>query len=48
MSLRDFALLVMVCSIWAFSNVISKLVISHLGARPEKSLQVLAGALLEN
>ncbi|HWA60828.1 MAG TPA: DMT family transporter [Caulobacteraceae bacterium] len=34
MSLRDLALLILVCAIWAASNVVSKLVISGLGAPP--------------
>jgi O-acetylserine/cysteine efflux transporter len=34
MSVRDFALLVAVCLVWAGSNVVSKIVISHYGAPP--------------
>ncbi len=34
MTLRDFALMVVVCLIWASSNVVSKYVVSHLGVPP--------------
>ncbi|MET0295726.1 MAG: DMT family transporter [Phenylobacterium sp.] len=34
MPLRDFALLVAVCGLWAFNNIVSKLVVSDLGAPP--------------
>jgi O-acetylserine/cysteine efflux transporter len=34
MSLRDFALLVGVCLVWALNSIVSKLVISHMGVPP--------------
>ena len=34
MSLRDFALLVGVCLVWAMNSIVSKLVISHMGVPP--------------
>jgi O-acetylserine/cysteine efflux transporter len=34
MPLRDFALMVGVCLVWALNSVVSKLVVSHLGAPP--------------
>ncbi|MFY8208617.1 MAG: DMT family transporter, partial [Caulobacter sp.] len=34
MSLRDFGLLVLICLIWAGSNIISKLVVAHWGVPP--------------
>ena len=34
MSLRDFALMVLVCLIWGGSNVVSKFVVSHMGVPP--------------
>jgi O-acetylserine/cysteine efflux transporter len=34
MPLRDFALMLGVCLVWALNNVISKLVIAHIGAPP--------------
>jgi drug/metabolite transporter (DMT)-like permease len=34
MSLRDFALLALVCLIWASNNIVSKFAVSHLGAPP--------------
>ncbi len=34
MSPRDFALLVLVCLVWAFNNIVGKYVVSHLGVPP--------------
>jgi O-acetylserine/cysteine efflux transporter len=34
MPVRDFALLVLVCLAWALNNIVSKYVVSHLGAPP--------------
>jgi O-acetylserine/cysteine efflux transporter len=34
MSLRDFGLLALVCLVWATNNIVSKYVVSHLGAPP--------------
>ena len=34
MTLRDFVLLVAVCLVWALNNVISKIVIAHMGVPP--------------
>ncbi|MFI4976290.1 MAG: DMT family transporter [Caulobacterales bacterium] len=34
MSVRDFLLLLAVCLVWAANNVVSKILISHLGAPP--------------
>lgn len=34
MPLRDFALLVLVCLVWASNNIVSKYVVAHLGAPP--------------
>lgn len=34
MALRDFALLVLVCLVWAFNNVISKIVVAQWGVPP--------------
>lgn len=34
MALRDFALLVMVCLLWATNNIVSKYVVAYLGAPP--------------
>ncbi len=34
MSLRDFALLTFVCLVWAFNNIVSKYLVSHLGVPP--------------
>ncbi|MCA0358199.1 MAG: DMT family transporter [Proteobacteria bacterium] len=34
MSLRDFGLLVLICLVWAGSNIISKLVVAHWGVPP--------------
>lgn len=34
MSLRDFGLLTLVCLVWATNNIVSKYVVSHLGAPP--------------
>lgn len=34
MSLRDFGLLMLICLIWAGSNIISKLVVAHWGVPP--------------
>jgi len=34
MALRDFALLALVCVVWAFNNVISKIVVAHWGVPP--------------
>lgn len=34
MAFRDFALLVAVCLVWALNNVISKIVIAHMGVPP--------------
>ncbi len=34
MSLRDFGLLTLVCLVWASNNIVSKYVVSHLGAPP--------------
>jgi O-acetylserine/cysteine efflux transporter len=34
MSLRDFGLLILICFIWAFSNIISKIVVAHWGVPP--------------
>jgi len=34
MSLRDFALLVLICLVWASNNIISKIVVAHWGVPP--------------
>ncbi|MET0271814.1 MAG: DMT family transporter [Phenylobacterium sp.] len=34
MSLRDFALLVLVCLVWAANNIVSKFVVGHMGVPP--------------
>jgi O-acetylserine/cysteine efflux transporter len=34
MSLRDFALLMLVCTIWGVNNLVSKFVVDHLGVPP--------------
>src|SRR5258706_13195819 len=34
MPLRDFALMLGVCLVWALNSVVSKLVVSHIGAPP--------------
>ena len=34
MSLRDFALLVLVCAVWASNNIVSKIVVAHWGVPP--------------
>lgn len=34
MSLRDFALLVLICLIWASNNIVSKIVVAHWGVPP--------------
>lgn len=34
MSLRDFALLVFVCLVWAFNNIVSKIVVAQWGVPP--------------
>lgn len=34
MPLRDFALLVAICLVWAGNNIVSKIIISHFGAPP--------------
>ena len=34
MSLRDFGLLILICFIWAFSNIVSKIVVAHWGVPP--------------
>jgi O-acetylserine/cysteine efflux transporter len=34
MSLRDFGLLVLICAIWASNNIVSKIVVAHLGVPP--------------
>jgi drug/metabolite transporter (DMT)-like permease len=34
MSLRDFALLVLVCLVWAANNIVAKFAISHMGVPP--------------
>jgi O-acetylserine/cysteine efflux transporter len=34
MALRDFALLVMVCLLWALNNIVSKYAVAYLGAPP--------------
>ncbi len=34
MALRDFAILVFVCLVWAFNNIVSKIVVAHWGVPP--------------
>src|ERR1700709_212408 len=34
MAIRDFGLLALVCLVWASNNIVSKYVVSHLGAPP--------------
>lgn len=34
MTLRDFALLVLMCLVWAFNNIVSKIVVAHWGVPP--------------
>ena len=34
MALRDFALLVLICLVWASNNIISKIVVAHWGVPP--------------
>lgn len=34
MALRDFALLVFICLVWAFNNIVSKIVVAHWGVPP--------------
>ncbi len=34
MALRDFALLALICFVWAFNNIISKIVVAHWGVPP--------------
>lgn len=34
MPLRDFALLTLICMIWATNNIVSKMVVSHMGVPP--------------
>ena len=34
MALRDFALLVLMCLVWAFNNIVSKIVVAHWGVPP--------------
>ena len=34
MSLRDLALLVVICLVWAVNSVMTKVLISHFGAPP--------------
>jgi drug/metabolite transporter (DMT)-like permease len=34
MSLRDFALLVLICLVWASNNIVSKIVVAHWGVPP--------------
>ncbi|MES2033882.1 MAG: DMT family transporter [Pseudomonadota bacterium] len=34
MALRDFAVLVFICLVWAFNNIVSKIVVAHWGVPP--------------
>jgi len=34
MALRDFAVLIFICLVWAFNNIVSKIVVAHWGVPP--------------